>query len=329
MPPKWKGGPGRDWSRCECRNCRWLWLDAVPSDVPELRDTVAWAAGSPFGANRLDRKHKQLHLLLPCTRLQKETPAPQRGASGRRWKKGRIGRAEADSMLPPPRATGQTAAAAAATDSRLPNKRARVQPSVFSPDPRGVRDRSAGPFSPPGSAPSTPFPHSNRRRSCRRAALVVRLEPRADRSNTDRRAGPTRSHIDGDTHDPYCTLGPDDFGFTDWVGSRTPAPGLKSIGYQLGLAEHILRRLPRTTPTEYIYSVSDGYTQMAMRHLGLADADGASMALREFKAAIFCSATIASSIQKLKRLLKLAPDARLLKEVYWAVLRQETDALFE
>ena len=82
MPPKWKGGPGRDWSTCECRNCRWLWLDAVPSDVPELRDTVAWAAGSPFGANRLDRKHKQLHLLLPCTRLQKETPAPQRGASG-------------------------------------------------------------------------------------------------------------------------------------------------------------------------------------------------------------------------------------------------------
>jgi hypothetical protein len=52
-------------------------------------------------------------------------------------------------MLPPPTATGQTAAAAAAAaatdDSRLPNKRARVQPSVFSPDPRGVRDRSAGP----------------------------------------------------------------------------------------------------------------------------------------------------------------------------------------
>ena len=148
MPPKWKSGAGRDWSTCECRNCRWLWLDAVPSDVPELRDTVAWAAGSPFGANRLDVWHKQLHLLLPCTRLQKETPAPQRGASGRRcW--GRIGRAEADSMLPPPRATGQTAAAAAAAaaatdDSRLPNKRARVQPSAFSPDPRGVRDQSTG-----------------------------------------------------------------------------------------------------------------------------------------------------------------------------------------
>ena len=34
-------------------------------------------------------------------------------------------------MLPPPRATGQTAAAAAATDSRLPNKRARVQLSMW------------------------------------------------------------------------------------------------------------------------------------------------------------------------------------------------------
>ena len=74
MPPKWKGGAGRDWSTCECRNCRWLWLDAVPRDVPELRDTVAWAAGSPFGANRLDVWHKQLHLLLSC--------APSEGEAG-------------------------------------------------------------------------------------------------------------------------------------------------------------------------------------------------------------------------------------------------------
>ena len=75
MPPTWKGGPGRDWPTYECRNCRWLWLDAVPRDIPELRDIVSWAAGSPFGANRLDVWHKQLHLLLPCSRLQQEKPA--------------------------------------------------------------------------------------------------------------------------------------------------------------------------------------------------------------------------------------------------------------
>ena len=37
MPPKWKGEPGRDWSTCECRNCRWLRLDAVPCDVDQQR----------------------------------------------------------------------------------------------------------------------------------------------------------------------------------------------------------------------------------------------------------------------------------------------------
>ena len=129
MPPKWKGGAGRDWSTCDCTNCRWLWTDTVPSDVPELQESVAYAEGSPFGDNRLDRLHKQLHILLPCLRPGDQGKAPAKWHAALGKKEGQVGQDEAEFAA--------AAAAAGATkrqrketapSSALPNRRAREHP---------------------------------------------------------------------------------------------------------------------------------------------------------------------------------------------------------